>query len=212
MNLPRIYPILDVRLLQARGCPVETAAAALLESGAAILQIRHKGPWTQDLFDEARRISEMCGSTGAQLVINDRADIAMLLDAGLHVGQDDLPPDEARRLIGGTAVLGLSTHNAQQLCAAVKAPVSYVALGPMFATQSKENPDPVVGTARLAEWRRLIDRPLVAIGGITRANAASVLEAGADSLAVIGDLFPGECTARSIAERMNDWHRTIGVR
>ena len=113
---------------------------------------------------------------------------------------------------GQAAMLGYSTHNVEQLRAAAREPVSYVALGPIFATQSKENPDPVVGVARLAEWRRLIGLPLVAIGGITRGNAAAALEAGADSVAVIGDLFPAECTAASIAERMGEWHRTIGLR
>jgi len=212
LKLPRLYPILDTALLRTRGCAVETAAGAMLESGAGILQIRHKGHWTRELFEEARRVARMCEQSAARLVINDRADIAMLLGAGLHVGQDDLPPGEARRLIGDAAMLGYSTHNMEQLQAAAREPVSYVALGPIFATQSKENPDPVVGVARLAEWRRLIALPLVAIGGITRGNAAAAIEAGADSVAVIGDLFPAECTAASIAERMGEWHRTIGLR
>jgi thiamine-phosphate pyrophosphorylase len=179
----------------------------MLESGAAILQIRHKGQWTREVYDQACRIARMCEQARIPLIVNDRADMAMLLGAGLHVGQDDLPPAAARRLIGAAATLGYSTHNAEQLEAAAGEPVSYVAIGPMFSTRSKENPDPVVGVARLSEWRRLTDRPLVAIGGITRANAAAVLEAGADSVAVIGDLIPED---GSIRQRMDEWHRTIG--
>ena len=94
MKLPRLYPILDTALLDARGCTLETAAAAMLESGAEILQIRHKGAWTGDVFEQAERIARLCRDAGASLVINDRADIALLLGAGLHVGQDDLPPVE----------------------------------------------------------------------------------------------------------------------
>jgi thiamine-phosphate pyrophosphorylase len=209
LPLPRLYPILDTALLHARRCTLETAAAAMLESGAGILQIRHKGPWTRDIFEQAGRIARWCHEARTPLVIDDRADIALLLDAGLHLGQDDLPPAGARRLIGPGAMLGFSTHNAAQLSAAAAEPVDYLALGPMFATRSKANPDPVVGVERLADWRRLTRRPLVAIGGITRANAVRTLEAGADSVAVIGDLLPPECSAAAIGERMKDWRRTI---
>ena len=117
---------------------------------------------------------------------------------------------EVRRLVGPSAVLGYSTHNAGQLAAAAEEPVNYLALGPLFATQSKTNPDPVLGIPNLRNWRSLTARPLVAIGGITRENARSVLEAGADSVAVIGDLLPANCSAASIRERMKDWQRTIG--
>ena len=209
MKLPRLYPILDTALLDARGCLLETAAAAMLESGAGILQIRHKGSWTDAIFEQAERVAGLCRDAGAPLVIDDRADIALLLGAGLHVGQDDLPPADARRLIGADATLGYSTHNERQLSDAAREPVSYVALGPMFATLSKANPDPVVGVERLVKLRRLTDRPLVAIGGITRANAGSVIEAGADSVAVIGDLLPADCTAAAIRERIEDWNRLI---
>ena len=205
--LARLYPILDTGLLLARGCGLETAAGAMLDSGVRVLQIRHKGAWTRDLFEQAGRVARLCEQGKALLIIDDRADIAMLLGAGLHVGQDDLPPADARRLIGPGAALGYSTHNAEQLTGAAAEPVDYVALGPMFATQSKANPDPVVGVERLSAWRRLTERPLVAIGGITRANAMEVFEAGADSVAVIGDVLPQDC---SIAKRMEEWRRTIG--
>ncbi len=111
------------------------------------------------------------GKRARALVINDRADFALLLDAGLHVGQDDLPPRDARRLLGSGALLGFSSHNAGQLCAAAGEPVDYVALGPVYATGSKRNADPVVGVAEVRRCRALVEKPLVAIGGITMENA-----------------------------------------
>ena len=210
MILPCLYPILDTALLDARQCLLETAAAAMLDVGARILQIRHKGHWTRILFDQATRVARLCEQSAAPLIVNDRADIALLLGAGLHIGQNDIPPLDARRLIGAAPILGYSTHNAEQLVAAAGQPASYLALGPMFPTQSKINPDPVVGVEHLRTWRHLTARPLVAIGGITRHNAQAVLEAGADSVAVIGDLVPADASAASIAERMKDWQRTIG--
>jgi len=208
--VPYLYPILDTALLDARQCQLETAARAMLDSGAKILQIRHKGRWNRVLFDQATHVARLCEQSAATLIVNDRADIALLLGTGLHVGQDDIPPLDARRLIGAEPILGYSTHNAEQLAAAAGEPASYLALGPMFPTQSKINPDPVVGIDRLRTWRRLTTRPLVAIGGITRQNAQSVLEAGADSVAVIGDLLPADASAASIMQRIKDWRRTIG--
>ena len=209
MKLPPLYPILDSALLESRDCSLEVAAAAILEAGSRIIQIRHKGHWPRSVFDQACQVKRLCEQAGATLIVNDRADIALLLGAGLHVGQDDIPPAAARRLIGAGAILGYSTHNAEQLDAAAGEPASYLALGPMFPTQSKLNPDPVVGVDRLRAWRRLASKPLVAIGGITRLNARSVLDAGACSVAIIGDLFPADCSAASIRERMRDWQRTI---
>lgn len=122
--------------------------------------------------------------------MNDRADVAKLLDAALHLGQDDLPPSAARRIVGERGAIGFSTHNEAQLRAGDREPVDYLAIGPIFGTSSKENPDPVVGLDELRRLRAFTEKPLVAIGGITRANALSVFEAGADSVAVIGDLYP----------------------
>lgn len=207
MKLPRIYPILDTAILARRGLSLETAAAALLEGGAGILQVRHKGHWSRDFFWAAQCVARLCRENGALLMVNDRADFALLLEAGLHVGQDDLAPRDARKLIGPDAPLGFSSHNLQQLCAAGGEPVDYVALGPVFATASKENPDPVVGVAELTRLRPLIDKPLVAIGGITRDNAAAVFAAGADSVAVISDLLPEDANARTLRERMEEWQR-----
>jgi thiamine-phosphate pyrophosphorylase len=208
VTLPRLYPILDTALLEARHCSLEAAAGAMLEAQASILQIRHKGPYTRHTFEQATAVMRLCRQAAVPLIVNDRADIALLLGAGLHLGQDDLPPHEARRLIG-TATVGYSTHNAVQLKAAAKEPVDYLAIGPIFATQSKLNPDPVLGVAGLRDLRRLTKKPLVAIGGITRENAPSVLAAGADSVAVIADLIPADCSPRSIKERFEEWRQRI---
>lgn len=207
--LPRVYPILDTATLAARGLDLAAAAAALLEGGAALLQIRQKGHWSRDVFTAAREVARLCREAGAPLIVDDRADFALLLAAGLHVGQDDLPPRDARRLLGPEPLIGFSSHNQQQLCAAGGEPVDYVALGPVFATASKPNPDPVVGVDELRRLRPLLDKPLVAIGGITRENAAAVLRAGADSLAVISDLLPLPATPRSLRERMEEWQRIV---
>jgi thiamine-phosphate pyrophosphorylase len=183
---------------------------AFLSGGATILQIRHKGHWSRDFFNEAQVVAEMCGRHGAQLIVNDRADFAILLNAGLHVGQDDLSSVLARRLIGAECVLGSSTHSAEQLSAVALEPVNYAALGPIFSTLSKEQPDPEVGLENLRAWRPLAAQlPLVAIGGITRANALSVIEAGADSLAVIGDLLPEDCSELGLSRRFEEWVRLL---
>ena len=181
----------------------------MLEAGARILQIRHKMPWTREIFEQAQRVVRLCEQAAVPLIVNDRADIALLLNAGLHLGQEDLPPRDARRLVGAAMCIGFSTHNAAQLTAAAHEPIDYLAIGPIFATQSKHNPDPVVGVDRLRAWRGLTDKPLVAIGGITRENAQSVLTAGADSVAVIADLCPADGSAASITERFRDWQHRI---
>jgi thiamine-phosphate pyrophosphorylase len=209
MRLPRVYPILDTESLAARGIRIETAAAALIDGGASILQIRHKGHWPRDLFQSAREVARLCRESGVLLIVNDRADFALLLEAGLHVGQDDLPPRDARRLMGPEAVIGFSSHNPQQLCAAAGEPVDYVALGPVFATSSKRNPDPVTGVEEVRRCRALLEKPLVAIGGITFANARDVLDAGADSVAVISGLLPESPGAQSIRQRMEQWLQLV---
>jgi thiamine-phosphate pyrophosphorylase len=206
-KLPRVYPILDSESLEAHGIGLEAGAAALLEGGAGILQIRHKAHWRREVFEAAKGVARLCREAGAQLIVNDRADFAMLLEAGLHVGQDDLAPGDARKLIGPAAMLGFSSHNAGQLCAAAAEPVDYVALGPVFSTASKRNPDPVVGIEAVRRCRALIEKPLVAIGGVTLANAHEVFTAGADSVAVIASLFPENPTTRSLRQRMEEWQR-----
>lgn len=137
--------------------------------------------------------------------MNDRADMAALLHAGLHLGQDDLAPGDARGIMPGGSIIGFSTHNERQLQEAVREPVDYIAFGPLFDTRSKQNPDPVVGVEELKRMRPLTDKPLVAIGGITRDRAALAWAAGADSVAVIGDVIPEKCSKRSVRERTEEW-------
>ena len=211
MKLPRVYPILDTQLLSAKGCGVETAAAAWIDAGAAILQLRHKGPWTREAFDQAGRLAAICRDRGVTFIVNDRADVAKLLEAGLHVGQDDLTPHEARPIIGGDALLGYSTHNPRQLGDASAGPANYLAIGPIYSTTSKQNPDPLVGLDGLRRCRPLCTRPLVAIGGITRKTASVVFAAGADAVAVIGDMLPETCTGANLRRRMEEWQQLAQI-
>ncbi len=190
MKLPVFYPIIDADLV-----PAVPAAEAMLDAGARILQYRHKSFFSRTAFEAASRISELCRRAGALFIVNDRADIAMLLDAGLHLGQDDLAPADARRIMPAGSIIGFSTHNERQLRAGDAEHVDYLAIGPIFATGSKQNPDPVVGVEGLRTLRALTQKPLVAIGGITRPLAPQVFEAGADSVAVIGDLIQNPRTS-----------------
>jgi thiamine-phosphate pyrophosphorylase len=205
--LPRLYPILDTASLARLGFDPVDAAAAFLEGGAEILQLRHKSFWSRDVYAQAERIAALCRDARVPFVVNDRADYAALLGAGLHVGQDDLAPADARRVIGPAALLGFSTHNPDQMRAADAEPVDYVAFGPVFPTATKDRPDPTVGTEALRVVRALTNRPLVAIGGITRANAEACWSAGADSVAVIADLLPLSCTKQALRDRMAEWRQ-----
>lgn len=211
MKLPRWYPILDTGTLASRSCDLEVAAEAILNSGARILQLRHKGHWSRAMFEHALAIAELCRRHGALYVINDRADIANILAAGLHVGQEDLKPVDARLVVGDRAVVGYSTHNEEQLRAAAGEPVDYIALGPVFGTASKLNPDPPVGLPELARVRHLGGRPLVAIGGITLERAADVLAAGADSVAVISGICPPNPDRRAWEQRAEEWMRVTNA-
>jgi thiamine-phosphate pyrophosphorylase len=196
IKLPVFYPILDTGVAARHGIGTLDAARELIHGEVRILQIRHKGFWSRELLETIEHISDMCRAAGVLLVVNDRADIARLTGAALHLGQDDLPPSAARKIMGPDLVIGFSTHNEQQLRAAASEPVDYLAIGPIFGTATKENPDPVVGLDELRRLRSLTDRPLVAIGGITRTTAPAVLAAGADSIAVIGDLFPSDVSQK----------------
>jgi thiamine-phosphate pyrophosphorylase len=213
-NLPKIYPILDTGTLERHNLNPIEAAEALLEAGAKILQYRRKTFWSAEVFAQAQKIAELCHQAQTTFIINDRADYARLLtdqNAGLHLGQDDLLPTDARTVIGPVPIIGYSTHNAVQIEAATKNPVAeaidYIAYGPIFPTTTKENPDPTTGLEALSKIRALTTKPLVAIGGITRQNAPQCWQAGADSVAIIADLFPNPCTKRSLRERMSEWHQ-----
>lgn len=141
------------------------------------------------MLEQARELKRRVGGT-VKLIMNDRADLCLVAEFdGVHVGQDDLSPESVRRIIGSDRWLGVSTHNPEQLAEADKSSADYLAIGPVFSTSSKDKPDPVVGLEGVRRARQLTRKPLVAIGGITRANAASVIEAGADSVAVISDLL-----------------------
>jgi thiamine-phosphate pyrophosphorylase len=209
MRLPRVYPILDSESLERRGISMPAAAASFLEGGAGILQIRHKQHWSRALYEAAGTVARLCRESGAELIVNDRADFAMLLEAGLHIGQDDLAPRDARKLLGSSATIGFSSHTAAQISAAGGEPVDYVAYGPIFSTASKQDADPAVGVEELRRVRALTDKPLVAIGGITISNALDVLRAGADSLAIIAGLIPASPTALSLRQRMEEWQKLV---
>ncbi len=193
MLVPRLYPILD------SGCfPGATAMCATAEelaaAGCTLLQYRNKSGDARQMLDQARELQTRLGAN-VKLIMNDRADLCLAAGFdGLHIGQDDLLPESARRIIGPYRCLGVSTHNPEQLAEADKTSADYLAIGPVFATGSKANPDPVVGLEGIRRGRELTRKPLVAIGGITRANARSVIDAGADAVAVISDLLrdPGK--------------------
>lgn len=205
--LPRFYPILDADAVSRRGLSARDTARKILNQPVRILQFRHKGFFSRQVLADVREIAAMCRDCGATLVMNDRADVARLIGAALHLGQQDLSPSEARRITGPGTLIGYSTHNQAQLRSAAAKQADYLAFGPIFETASKVNPDPVAGIEELRRLRPLTGRPLVAIGGITRANAPGVIEAGADSVAVIGDLFPerGE-----IGDRVREWLDLLG--
>jgi thiamine-phosphate pyrophosphorylase len=206
MKIPAFYPILDTAAAAKHGIDPLDAARQILDAGARILQFRHKGFFSRETVSLLFAIAELTRDAGALLVVNDRADLARLAGAALHLGQDDLPPEAARRIVGPDARIGFSTHNEAQLRAAEAEPVDYLAIGPMFGTTSKENPDPVAGVEELRRLRPLTARPLVAIGGITRENVRDVIRSGADSVAVIGDLFPADGRIRRRAE---EWLRLL---
>ncbi len=193
LQIPRLYTILDARCFpDVAG--MFAAAEELAAAGCTLLQYRNKSGQARQMLEEARELRKRLGA-GVKLIMNDRADLCLAAGFdGLHVGQDDLSPEAARRIIGtefqGKARwLGVSTHNPEQLAEADKTSADYLAIGPVFATSSKVNPDPTVGLEGVRRARELTRKPLVAIGGITRANARSVIEAGADAVAVISDLL-----------------------
>ena len=200
VELPKLYPITDRGL---SGLSHAEQVARLCEGGARLVQLREKRLSAREFYAEAVEALRVARSFGARLIINDRADVALAVGAdGVHVGQDDMPPGAVRALLGVGACVGFSTHGVGQAIEAARLPVDYIAIGPAFATSSKENPDPVVGLEGVRRVRAAVPGvPLVAIGGVTAENARAVLEAGADSVAVIGALLntsdPAEITRRT---------------
>jgi thiamine-phosphate pyrophosphorylase len=187
-NLPKIYPITDARLAK-----ISHAAQVkrLIDGGARFIQLRDKYAAPQEFYESARESLRIARKHDAKLIINDRVDIALALKAdGIHLGQDDLPPDEARKILGEKAIIGFSTHNVRQAIKAVRMPIDYVAVGPIFATATKENADEIVGLDGLKKARAAIgDFPLVAIGGINSSNLREVLDSGANSAAIVSGLL-----------------------
>ena len=201
-TLPRLYPITDVRLSKLAHAE---QVLRLSRGGASLIQLREKHETAHAFFREAKAALRVAHEHGVRLIINDRVDIALALGAdGVHLGQDDLPPEVARRLLGERAIIGFSTHNIEQALSAAHLPIDYLAIGPVFPTSSKENPDPVLGLDGLRRVRDAVPSslPLVAIGGITSANALETLAAGADSLAIIGALLTD---SSQIEARIRDW-------
>ena len=188
MLVPRLYPILDADCFPDDNA-MFAAAEELASVGCTLMQYRNKSRNARQMLDHARELKRRVGGR-VKLIMNDRADLCLAADFdGVHVGQDDLSADSVRRIIGPNRWLGVSTHNPEQLAEADKTSADYLAIGPVFATSSKANPDPIVGLEGLRRARELTRKPLVAIGGITRENARSVIDAGADSVAVISDLL-----------------------
>ena len=192
--LPPLYMILDAALLTS---PEIEVAKNLNDAGVRLFQYRNKHGSTREIFQASSGLAAGLAERGALFFVNDRPDIAFLSGAnGVHVGQNDLPAGEARAVMGKGKLLGISTHNLEQFRAAAATDADYIALGPVFATDSKANPDPVVGTAMIQLARKLTAKPIVAIGGITFERAREVMEAGADSIAVISDVLRAKDPAK----------------
>jgi thiamine-phosphate pyrophosphorylase len=204
LPIPRLYPITDTRL---SGLSHTEQVERLAAAGATFIQLREKHASPRDFYTDALCAIRAARRLGVRVIINDRVDIAIAVNAdGVHVGQDDLPVSKARLMLGESAIIGYSTHSLKQAVEASSEPIDYIAIGPVFHTDTKENPDPVVGLEGIAEVRKGISKPLVAIGGITLDRARSVIEAGADSLAVISDLY----RAGEIENRVKAYLRALG--
>lgn len=182
-----LYPIIDLAVLRR---PLEAVLTGLADAGAQWVQLRGKQLSSGELFRECRRLVALARPRGLKVIVNDRADLAWLSGAdGVHLGQEDLPVAEARRILGEKAIIGFSTHGLEQARQARDSLVDYLAVGPVFPTRTKENPDPVVDRQELVAIREEVAKPLVAIGGITLENVRPLFQSGVDSVAVIRDLL-----------------------
>jgi len=203
IHLPRLYPITDAKL---SGLSHADQVALLIKGGATLIQIRDKSSTPDELYRAAIASIAIARPHGVRIIINDRADVALAADAdGVHLGQDDLPVEQGRVLLGPSRIVGISTHSVAQAVRAAQLPVDYVAIGPAFRTTTKENPDPTVGLDLIREVRSKIDKPLVAIGGITLERARDVVQAGAHSVAIISDLL----TRGDIVSRTGDFLKAL---
>ena len=199
-RFPRLYPIVDEGVLRQRGSGVERFVAELRAAGVRLLQYRNKAGGPQEMLRNAAVIREAMVGSGCRLILNDRADLAVLAGwDGVHVGQGDLSPEDAKRVVGAERWVGVSTHTEEQVRAADASCADYVAVGPVFATGTKLDAEAVIGLEGVRRARALTKKPIVAIGGITRANARSVIDAGADSAAVISALLVEGETVEKVA-------------
>lgn len=202
-SLPRLYPILDAGLLLRAGLSIEGFARELREAGIRLLQYRDKEATDELVLERAALLRAVFPPSDSCLILNDRVSLVSTAGYdGVHVGQEDLSPSQTRAILGLDVLIGVSTHGEGQLRSAADGPADYVAIGPVFATASKQDPDPVVGLDGVRAARAMTAKPLVAIGGITRSNCAAVIQAGADSVAVISDLIPraGSSTGKLVEE------------
>ncbi len=202
-----LYAVLDAAVRPELSS--EAIAAALLRAGVKVIQYRQKGKFHRRHFEECALLARRIPEAGGVFLVNDRADVAALAGAGgVHLGQEDLEPEAARRFLGEAAIIGYSTHSLEQARRGDALPADYLAIGPVFPTATKKNPGPVVGLETVAAVRALTKKPLVAIGGITLDNAPAVLSAGADAVAVIRDLL----TAPDIEERARQFLKALRTR
>jgi thiamine-phosphate pyrophosphorylase len=199
-QLPRLYPIADEELLRLQGIALGRVAEDLKAAGAQLLQYRNKVGEPDSILRSAAVVWEIFAGTGCRLIMNDRADLAVLAAfGGVHVGQGDLSPEDARQVVGMERWVGVSTHNDEQVRVAEETSADYIAVGPVFATGTKVDAEPVIGLEGVRRARALTKKPIVAIGGITRKNARSVIDAGADSVAVISGLIVEGETIEKVA-------------
>jgi thiamine-phosphate pyrophosphorylase len=188
LQLPKLYAITDTQLSNYTHAEI---VQHLLAGGARLIQLRDKEASAKELLDAARECLPLTRAAGAKLIINDRVDVALTAEAdGVHLGQDDLSVEDAREILEEGKIIGVSTHSLEQFQAALRTSADYLAVGPVYATTAKENPDPVVGLELITAAKAITDRPIVAIGGITVERAPEVIAAGADSVAVISALYP----------------------
>ncbi len=185
MTFPPLYAILDPEFCTT---PIANLASALAAAGVKLIQLRDKRNPSSRILATARELNEMLAPKNVRFILNDRPDIAAILNCGVHVGQEDLPPEDARKIVGPSRWVGVSTHNLDQLRRADRTSADYIAIGPIFPTSTKENPDPVVGLEFIRAARAITRKPLIAIGGITLEKAEDAFRAGADSVAVIRDV------------------------
>ena len=196
--IPRLYVIIDAGVLSGHAISLGQFASELHEAGVSLIQYRDKTGAPQQILKAATEVRTVFAGSSLTLILNDHPDLAVLAGTdGVHVGQDDLSPADTRAVVGPRRLIGVSTHDDDQVRAAHLAPADYIATGPVFSTGTKLNPDPVIGLEGVRSARALTPKPLVAIGGITRENARSVIEAGADSVAIISGLIvQGETIAK----------------